>query len=428
MKKDEKYILFKQNSELETLVSAAIVFVVVSVNDIVIQGITLALNNNIPSNSNLIIAFAFVALYLMAMLPMSIIIHFLFRIYWLSLVGLKSVFSENTEALDQYTPYFQKRIARYQALERQIEKVDKISSSLFSFTILSLFAFCFSFIAVFGFIVLLPRLGWIGDQLTNLLLLLGVLYAIDFLSLGRIKRIKWKYFQAFYKPVYWFFSVVTLAVLYRGIYYTLIHNVPRRIIGILIPIYAGLSILMLNLGFYTSEIYPTRFNNDDRGQIYLQRMYADKINDKFHVEFPFIDSEVIGKDQNYITLRVPLTYDLEDSVLTNKEIIPYHNSGFHWRRFVNIGAFRQSFPEGFDTHENAQEILKFIQDHTILAVDTVSLSVPAFRFATLEHPERELFQTRIDISNLEKGEHILKVQLPKKRKPNTFYIPFYRDL
>lgn len=162
MKKDEKYILFKQNSELETLVSAAIVFVVVSVNDIVIQGITLALNNNIPSNSNLIIAFAFVALYLMAMLPMSIIIHFLFRIYWLSLVGLKSVFSENTEALDQYTPYFQKRIARYQALERQIEKVDKISSSLFSFTILSLFAFCFSFIAVFGFIVLLPRLGWIA--------------------------------------------------------------------------------------------------------------------------------------------------------------------------------------------------------------------------------------------------------------------------
>ena len=116
MSKDKKYVLFKQNSELETLVSAAIVFVVVSVNDVIIQGIVLALNNNVPSNSNLIIIFALVALYLMAMLPMSIIIHFLFRIYWLSLVGLKSVFPENVDALEQYTPFFKKKISRHLSL------------------------------------------------------------------------------------------------------------------------------------------------------------------------------------------------------------------------------------------------------------------------------------------------------------------------
>ena len=90
--KKKVYQLFKQNSELEVLISAAIVFTAFVINDIAGDWIVRALNLNIPSNSPVLFTIAIAGLYMSAILPISLISHFILRIYWLSLVGLKSVF------------------------------------------------------------------------------------------------------------------------------------------------------------------------------------------------------------------------------------------------------------------------------------------------------------------------------------------------
>ncbi len=426
MKKEEKYILFKQNSELEMLISAAIVFVVVAVNDVIPQMIFNALNNNIPSNSEVIFVFASVALYLMALLPVSIILHFLFRIYWLSLVGLKSVFKENKESLSNYHPFFSKRIGRYQSLEKQIELVDKVSSSLFSFTLLSLFAFCFSFITIFILLLFLSQQGQIGQWLANIILFLGLFYAADFFSLGRLKRIDNKYFHWIYRPIYFFFSALTLSFLYRGIYYTLIHNVPKWLIGVLLPAYIVLALILLNLGYYPDGLFPDRYFNDQTVPMARIYNYENRFTTKIEVNAPFIESEVVPLGQNFITVKIPVSNALEDLILKQEGILPFNKQGLHWRKYLNTDFNRFDYPEGFSRSENLNKILRFMEENTTINIDDSTYQDLSFHVGTIDFPDRRVFISRLGIGHLEQGDHVLSIYLPEGGG-GLHHIPFFRD-
>ena len=122
--KDSKKVfqLFKQNSELEVLISAAIVFTAFVINDVAGDWLIKALNLNISGSSPTLAIVAIAALYMSAILPISLISHFILRIYWLSLVGLKSAYPESKR--EDVTPKFDRFVNGSLNIEKQIALID----------------------------------------------------------------------------------------------------------------------------------------------------------------------------------------------------------------------------------------------------------------------------------------------------------------
>ncbi len=418
--------LFKQNSELEVLLSAAVIFAALSLNDTILGWINFAINANISGSSPFLITLAIIGLYISTLLPISIVIHFALRVYWLSLIGLKSAFLNKPKDLSEFSPYFQKLISRKINLDLQIDTIDKVSSSIFAFSFLTLFAFSFSFIAVFGvtFVFSFSQgLGW-------LLVVLLSIYAFDFFSLGRLKKIKITWFQKIYTPVYWVFSVLTASFLYRGLYYNLINNVPKVIMGVALPLYMALAVFLFNSGYYPDGIYPPEFiGKNMRGEQANSNFYKDKFDEKAIVSTPFIQSFIIPQNQNYIELSIPISTFLQDTLLQAcDDIALYNDQGFHWRKYAQFDFNRLEYPEGFDYGDNARNILKCLSSVVSVSIDDRPIDLGSFRFMTLKNPSRHLFGTVIGLDSfVAGGDHVLNIKMPLTGSSNDFFIPFYLD-
>lgn len=76
----------------------------------------------------------------------------------------------------------------------------------------------------------------------------GAFYAIDFLTLGKLKKLK--RFSKIYFPIYVFFSWLSLAPIYRSAYYTLVTNIKSWKLLLGIVIYATLAVV------YTLDSHP----------------------------------------------------------------------------------------------------------------------------------------------------------------------------
>lgn len=224
--------LFKQSSELEILISAAIIFAALQISDVINLGITDLLNSNVKPDSPFLVVLAVIGLYLSTLLPISIVVHFILRIFWLSLVGLHSAFPQQDRIEGQYDAKYEKIINRSLDLDRQISRLDQLGSSIFAFSFLTLFSFCFPFASVFGLTYLFYRVsaipgineafgGVVSGILTFTLIVSVLTYALDYVLGGKLKKIEHKTFKKIYFVIYKFMSIITLAPLSRGIYYKL---------------------------------------------------------------------------------------------------------------------------------------------------------------------------------------------------------------
>ncbi|MCB0550775.1 MAG: hypothetical protein KDD19_24610, partial [Phaeodactylibacter sp.] len=133
-------------------------------------------------------------------------IHVLFRGLWISAIGLRSVSDDIDFESLRFTPRFDRFLQRHVgSFDRYIERLEKICSILFAFTFLILFMLLAvaGVFALFGLSYLLWE--WLGLRgkpffaIFNILILAGgLLYFIDFLSLGYLKRVRW--LAPFYYP------------------------------------------------------------------------------------------------------------------------------------------------------------------------------------------------------------------------------------
>jgi len=151
-------------------------------------------------------------------LILNLCVHLFCRALWIGTIGLRSVSGDiDYERLaynQQFTNYLKARIGDF---DRYIQKLEDFCSLIFSFTFL--IAFCI--ISAILFFVTLMILGFIISFLFELILptkivdiisiiftifftLAGLLYFIDFFTLGFFK--KRKRFSAWYMPIYRFVS------------------------------------------------------------------------------------------------------------------------------------------------------------------------------------------------------------------------------
>ena len=427
MKQPNEYILFKQNSELEVLISAAIVFTVFAINDVTGGLIVDALNNNVSSSSSFMFISAIVGLYMSAILPISIVSHFVLRIYWLSLVGLKAVFPQDASV---YThPKFEKQVNRSLNLERTIQQVDKICSSIFAFTFLTLFAFCFSFIAITIISVRLDAFGGILPRiLMYVFLFLAFIYFIDFISLGLFKKIKNKWFLKIYHPIYVFFGWITLAFLYRGIYYSLIYHASRKVMIIITPLYIILAICLLNMGYSATSYYPDVFRGRLEGEVASTVFYKDQFPKRVIMGRPFIDSFVIPEEQNFLRVYLPLDRSLEFDLGKCESVAKFNERGVHWRNWIQTDFNRLEYDSAFSFQGNAQNILQCVADNFALSIDDEQLTGELYYFSKIDRPkDYSVIFTMLDVSDLPRGNHQLIIQQSELFGKNNTVIPFWKD-
>lgn len=427
--------LFKQSSELEILISAAIVFAAVTISGVVPDFLVKLINLNVPNRSPVLALFAFISLFLSILLPISIISHFVLRFYWLSLVGLRTAFERQHIERLNYADRYLKRLDKKNSLERHIDTIDKVCSSLFAFSFMSVFLFCFGLIIPF-FII-----GFLNDYLINelfreswlryviavvsvIFFLMCLLTLFDFLSLGLLKKVKKKWFVRLYYPVNRFMNMITFSVFYRDIYYSFVTNVRKWILIPILPLYLVMAILLLNYGYYESRYFADDGTAVALGsEVLLSMHYADQIDEHMILEHPFIGS-VLQKD-NFLKLSIPLTEEIDDWLAVCDSTSPIQQRGFHWRQWIKTGFNKRDLPQDFDYHRNAELALNCFSESIQVQIDDMNYEDLSLKFSKHNSPEKLVITTFLDISGLERGEHVLRIEgLPTR---TTFEIPFIKD-
>jgi hypothetical protein len=222
----------EQSWEPEILISGIVLFALIQIPPYIKEA-NEYLNLNsvwIFSNGNVDESLAAILLTANYWLILGFSIHLIGRSIWAAFVGLSYVYVDGVR-LDKlkYPAKYKKVIAKTSDYKELITKLEKFCSTIFaaSFLIFMCGFGVFFFIAwVGGFIAILlefdPQLEVTGPYIDPILQIIGVVYLIDFIGLGIVKRIP--IVNKIYFPFYRIMSFLTLSPLYRSIYYGFVSN------------------------------------------------------------------------------------------------------------------------------------------------------------------------------------------------------------
>ncbi|MCZ4409652.1 hypothetical protein O3Q51_12590 [Cryomorphaceae bacterium 1068] len=157
-------------------------------------------------------------------------IHLIGRSIWAAFVGLSYVYIDGVR-VDRlkYPENFKRVIAKSSNYKNLIIKLEKFCSTVFaaSFLVFMCVVGVFVFIgwigvAAFAYLELGGELNMIDKYADPFLQVLGIVYLIDFIGLGIVKRIP--LINKIYFPFYRVMSFLSLSPLYRSIYYGFVTN------------------------------------------------------------------------------------------------------------------------------------------------------------------------------------------------------------
>lgn len=430
--------------ELEMLVSAAVVFGASQMGEWVQSLIRWALNHNVPGENPIMVILSVSGIYFSTILPISIVTHFLLRVYWLSLVSLQNAFANVPSKPMKLGERYQRLLRKGASIEQQIRWVDAVSSSIFAFSFLSLFSFTLSFVIIFMVSQLLDSIALIGpsnfwdglsDFLSALLYIGGIIYAIDFFTIGGIKNIRQPIFQRLYWPIYRFYGWITLAIFYRSIYYRLVEYVNRPFLRVALIGYFTLALFFLNQGYDASVISPQGYSSDHIAygtDLKFSAFYADILNEESVIVYPFIDTYRIPSEVGSTELSIPILAETEDYLIANcPGVVAFTQRGINWRRSITVNLFgisnRVKYPEGFNKEENLHRLLGCFAEYLDVRLDDRQLPISNC-YLDLHRPTgRRLISTMIPLDSLERGHHLLSIQAPSVDSTILFEVPFFVD-
>ncbi|KAA3663114.1 MAG: hypothetical protein DWQ10_00905 [Calditrichaeota bacterium] len=371
-------------------------------------------------------------------------IHIVLRGYWIGIVGLNSVFPDgvNFEKLN-FHPRFEMYLNRkLRNLETTAIRVDRICSAIFAFTFLLIFIFIsitlyfLSMALIISPIVLLPESLRSAIELQYSLfcffsyLFFGGLLAIDFLSLGMLKKIKWNWFARPYYYISTYFRYVTGFAFYQSIYYTLISNVPRKLIASILTLY-----VFITLGYFITRYDETVYfplGTQAAEFKVSQKHYMDTVDPERYIKSPVISTKIVTND--YFELFIPYSIAENDSLKKYcGGLIPLKSIGFSFKGRIVLNADSSAVNniKKAELAENLNAILACVSDLYELRInDNVLLDV-AFLFYNHPHRDEPGFLTVIQTNTLETGLHRLVIRKKydydseKDERDDTVHIPFW---
>ena len=363
-------------------------------------------------------------------LIINLILHVLLRGLWISTIGLRYVSGDIDFNKLNISPKFDRFLrSKIVSFDLYIQQLEKLCSAVFGFTFLIIFILISGGLFVVGIVILAmmiegvsTRFGgpWVLVIVPFLLLYLlgGLIYFLDFITLGWIKRKKG--IARFYYPIYRFFSVITLAFIYRPIYYNLLDNkFGRNIVLFLIPYLIGFT-LIASLSVNTQAYLP--------GNRTLQSISNDFYDDTLEDGASYsasISSKFVKN--GYAQLFLPYVARSDDKVI--EAICPDLKP-------AKTGFFFFGINDPLRNNMNADLALDCHAQRYKIYVNDTLLNNLKYRFH--EHPTRKNIGllTVLDVGYLPRGEHAIKVDVKflqdSNGKDTLFFhesalIPFWKE-
>ena len=359
----------------------------------------------------------------------NLILNMILRGLWIGAIGLRSVGDPDRDIGQKFRSTFQKRLNNEKVnLDQFIVGLDRLCSTIFSFTFLSVFIII-SFAIAIGIFPILNAIhrsigfdapGWrqffIAIYIIYLLMLL--LYFIDFVSLGALKRIKW--FSKGYYPFYRVMGYITLAFLYRNLYYNLINRRFSRKLALFLVPYV---VLILTINSLRLHFHPFFSREDD--EVYLSLNYYDDLRpQEDYIWGASIPSQVVSS--GYVPLFIaysPAYHPDIDSLCP--DFIPKESMGLRSNIHFNVQGREP-------VYSSPEEGLACLSRYFQIYLNDSLVEEPEFTFFI--HPsqkEKGLF-SMLQTHNLLPGKHQLSIYRTNLDKPDSLghhiaSIPFWLD-
>ncbi len=346
----------------------------------------------------------------------NLLLHVALRGLWISTLGLRYVSGDIDYDKLGYTPRFrailEKRIGTF---DQYIERLEKLCSVVFGFTFLTFFVFLSFgiYLLLFGVLVnaisafskwLLP--DEVGKALMLVFLLIyflaGLLYLIDFITLGWLKRKNWA--SRWYPPIYRGMSWITLSFIYRPLYYNLVDNRFGRWMGFLLVPYIVVIMLLSSTYFETHDYFPEEkseaitFNKD---------YYEDSREESTVIRSPILPSPYVRN--GFMEVFVPYIPVWDDKIL--KIICPGFEPAKSTKLRSDIIVIDAHSVDEKEKADSSFLCLKALQ--RLYVNDSLFQNIDPLLY---EHPNQEErgLRTTIDVAYLPRGKHFLKIEKQRR--------------
>lgn len=385
--------MLQDNSwELEILISGGAIFTLFGLSDIVTDFFRNLINTTQFPVQNIIYISSMLAT---RALTLGFLIHILVRSFWVSLVALSSIFSNNSiqKPIRYAKPFNNKRNSN---LYDYIIKVDKISAWMIynSFTMAFILA---------GWILLLIVLTWstnlypssIASFLLPFLMSAYAIYILDFLLFSSLRRIPYVSYLLY--PIFKIFDIISLRFVSQpGIDYLSGHLARWKIALFYISF-----IILACIYTYLSVQKRLQWANLFDGRKYKESL---TISDEFHTLTYYRSANAAGVH------RVSIQSDIVTEPVLNL--------------FINYSVRYDDYIDRIEDENN-----RYFQNIFDIEVDD-SLYTDQKFFSTYLYeagPSDRGIYTFIDVSSFENGLHELKIKINVDPDPknSSVVIPFY---
>ena len=354
---------------------------------------------------------------------LNLLLHVVLRGMWIAAVGLKSVSGDIEFDKLRFDPIFAKYLNRKMgSFDDYIHKLERLSSTFFAFTFLVVFvlvSFLMTFFVFLIFVTVIQKAfdldmenSGAGNAVVGLgglaYFVLALIYAIDFITLGYFKR--QRDIHKVYMPIYRLFSFITLAPLYRPLYYNMIDNrFGRRLGRLLVPYFLILSIVATGR-FNTHRYFPHGMVLDEvftSNDLYDDRRADYRLIHNASIPSRTVDNDFLEVFVKYRARRDEPVMEFRDSTLRSGK----------WMGFVTdirlgpINPKKNTAPDSMLM--SLTEIVRFNIG------DSIIREIPNPKFYVHTNAKERGIITTLDLQWLPRGIHELnveKLRFPAKRE------------
>lgn len=339
-------------------------------------------------------------------LIINLCVHLLCRGFWIGIIGLSSVGAKTNIDELNYSPTFREKLNKQvPELNVTLKRLDDLASILFSFAYLIIFCVlsallymlsCYAIIMLskwlFGSVLagVLPMVAIYSIHYTIIgaLLLFGLIYMIDFITLGSLLK-RNNVVSKIYMPIYKFCSFFTLSSLYRSLYYSFINKFKKSKLSLLFYPYA-IAIILIPSWYYgpsgnvnAHALFPA----SQEQPFYMDRdQYDDMRPDGNVIWYGSMESSVVEGEAFSFFIR----YDWRD-----------HNA---LQAFCGDTVFESaSQPD----RVNAKSVVDCLGDFYAVSID--GRKIQGLQYVFYQHPNQDEkgILTRISVEHLGNGYHEL---------------------
>jgi len=411
--------LQRESWQLELIVSGFTIFLLLQLVN-VMPDLFPSFNKHTNFSTDIrvaIITFLVAIMYAAFTLLGSLLLHIFLRGFWIAVIGLRSVQQETDFDTFNYSPHFTNKLKQLvPSLDKLIIRIDNLASVVFAFA----FLLAFMFLSLAWWVLILNTIGlfiqmfidyldngflkealsWFFNFLWVFLFVSSIIYLIDTLTLGFFK--KYQKIAKIYYPFYRLWGWVTLAGIYRSIYYSLANRFSKSTVGLLLFIFLFLIGLypFHRITFY--KYFPDYTSN---AKMMSYSCYDNLRGDDGGIWTASIASDVVNAEYLPLFIRYSVKHnEVLDSLCT--DYTPTKSSIF-------VSGIHKGFRDPYYAEEDADKLLTCLSRlYSVYVDDSLYTDLEFFFYSYPNHKTHGL-RTMIYTGNLPEGKNTIRIARKK---------------